>query len=219
VAEAVRKRSPSSGQSARTAWLLWWPSRSAVDDPPDTRDKSRARGRLPLRPLEQEAAGVSGGRLVAVPVVRREEIFGAVDDAAQPANTSVSAAPTPTLTPTLQLISLASPPCPPSRLPLCVGAGAQVHCRSDVSRLVGSTDDAPAGESACAAPAEQQCWFRLGVGCSFTAGTECVVATDVRITRLVSASVVLIDGFVGVVESRGTGGCDPLIAGQMCERR
>ncbi len=35
----VRYRSSSSGQSAPTAWLLWWPSRSAVDDPPDTRDQ------------------------------------------------------------------------------------------------------------------------------------------------------------------------------------
>ena len=101
-----------------------------------------------------------------------EEIFSAVDDAAQPANTNVSAAPTPALTPTLQLMSLASPPWPPSRLPLCVGARAQVRCCSDVSRLVESTDDLPAGESACAAPAGQECWFRLGVGCSFTAGRD-----------------------------------------------
>ena len=39
VAEIVRYWSSSSEQSAPTAWLVWWPSSSAVDDPPDTRDR------------------------------------------------------------------------------------------------------------------------------------------------------------------------------------
>jgi hypothetical protein len=39
VAACVRCRSSSSGQSASTAWLLWRPSSSTVDDPPDTRDE------------------------------------------------------------------------------------------------------------------------------------------------------------------------------------
>jgi hypothetical protein len=68
VAASVRFRSSSSGQSAPTAWLLWWPSRSAVDDTRWTHAiKSRARGRLLLRRLEPEAAGASRGRFVAVP--------------------------------------------------------------------------------------------------------------------------------------------------------
>jgi hypothetical protein len=67
----VRTRSSSSGQSAPTAWLLWWPSRRAVDDTRWTHAiKSRARGRLLLRRLEPEAAGASRGRFVAVLVVR-----------------------------------------------------------------------------------------------------------------------------------------------------
>jgi hypothetical protein len=69
VAACVRFQSSSSGQSAPNGWLLWSPSRSAVDDLPDTRDqiRSRVRGRVLLRRLEPEAAGASRGRFVAVP--------------------------------------------------------------------------------------------------------------------------------------------------------
>jgi hypothetical protein len=34
----------------------WWPSSSAVDDPPDMRNRSRTRSRLRLRRLEPEIA-------------------------------------------------------------------------------------------------------------------------------------------------------------------
>ena len=36
-----RYRSSLSGQSGPAAWLLWWPSASAVNDRPDTRDQIR----------------------------------------------------------------------------------------------------------------------------------------------------------------------------------
>ena len=39
VTPTVRYRLSSSRQPAPTTWLLWWPSRSAVDDPPDTSDQ------------------------------------------------------------------------------------------------------------------------------------------------------------------------------------
>ncbi len=57
----------SDGQSAPTAWLLWSPGRSAIDDLPDTRDQIPARGRLLFRRVETEAASASRGRFVPVP--------------------------------------------------------------------------------------------------------------------------------------------------------
>jgi len=58
AAAFVRYRSSSSGRSARTHGSFEWPSRSAVDDPPDTRGQIASRGRLLLRRLEPK-----GGRI------------------------------------------------------------------------------------------------------------------------------------------------------------
>ena len=69
VTACVRDRSSSSGQSTPSAWLLWSPSRSAVDDPPVTHTiRSRARGRLLLRRREPEAEGVLPWCAVSSPV-------------------------------------------------------------------------------------------------------------------------------------------------------
>jgi hypothetical protein len=58
AAEIVRYRSSWTGQSAPTAWLVWWPSRSAVDDPPDTRDQiSSPRA----APAPSARTGIGGG--------------------------------------------------------------------------------------------------------------------------------------------------------------
>ena len=57
VAQAVRDRSPSSAQLAPLHGSFWWPSRSAVDDPPAMRNQSRARSRLRLRRLEPGNSG------------------------------------------------------------------------------------------------------------------------------------------------------------------
>jgi hypothetical protein len=57
----VRYRSSPSGQSASTAWLLWWPSRSVVDDPPDTRDQTVSQRSAPA---PSARTGRGGGRPV-----------------------------------------------------------------------------------------------------------------------------------------------------------
>ena len=67
VTPTVRYRLSSSRQPAPTTWLLWWPSRSAVDDPPDTSDQIASLRSASASSARTGSAVRVRGRFVAVP--------------------------------------------------------------------------------------------------------------------------------------------------------